>query len=66
MPNEKLTAEQLLASALERVESESIRQWAESEHNRPLFLKIAERAVERGKADPDTFAAYIVCNAIGL
>lgn len=53
-----------LEAALEMVESKSIREWATSANNGPLFLKMAENAVKKNTA-PETFAAYIVCLAIG-
>lgn len=58
----------LFASALEKVESKSIREWATTAHNAPLFLKIAESSIAGKKkcADPEWFAAYIVATAIGL
>jgi hypothetical protein len=67
-----MTAEDLLRKALSHVESQSIRAWAESDHNRPLLLQIAERAVKHaadaGKPEPDAlnFATFIMCQAIGL
>jgi hypothetical protein len=63
-----LTPETLLAAALQHVESASIRAWATSEHNRPIWLKIAAGAIAKANGTPDVhrFAAYILCNAIGL
>jgi len=62
------TGETLLAAALEHVESASIRAWAMTEHNRPLFLQLAQKALDKSgpSADPHLFAAYIVATAIGL
>ena len=60
-----MTNEKLFDQALAKVESKSIREWANSDHNRPLFVKIAETFV--GKDEPVTrFSTYIVCVAIGL
>lgn len=60
-------ANELFSKALERVQSESIRKWATSAHNGPLWLKISEDAIKKGDRlnDPDWFAAYIVSVAIG-
>lgn len=66
-----MTAKELFAQALERIEGPSIRAWAESEHNRLLWLQIAESAIAKAKArdtEPDVwrFAAYIQVTALGL
>jgi len=52
---------EFLGLALELVESESIRAWARSEKNLPIWLQLAA-----GKSDPTRFAAFIVATAIGL
>ena len=57
---------QLFGQALARVESESIREWASSPYNMPIWLEAARRAVESGNTDPDHFAAMIVSQAMGL
>lgn len=60
-----MTPEQLLDAALQYVESESIRAWVATQ--RKIWLKIAAQALESKKyATPETFAAYIVGEAIGL
>jgi len=56
---------QFLATALARVESVSIRDWAKSEQNYPIWVKLAEKALEK-KTDVQMFIAYIVSTAIGL
>jgi hypothetical protein len=63
-----MNAEQLFQQALAKVESQSIRQWAETEHNRPVWLKAAEAAIVKHNGLPDVslFSAYIVATAIGL
>jgi hypothetical protein len=57
----------LLDEALSRVESESIREWASSAHNRPIWEKIAQGALDKsgGEYDPNRLCAYLVCVAIG-
>lgn len=62
------TAEQHLADALEFVESESIREWVNTDRNRPIWLKLAQAALDhKGScADAEAFSAYIVCCAIEL
>lgn len=63
-----ITAEHLLTTALELVESESVRKWATTEHNRPIFIQLAQLGLNKGgkSADPHLFAAMIVSTAIGL
>jgi len=58
------TGERFLTQALAHVESESIRKWATTDHNRPLWVKMAKEAAQKGY-DPKRFATYIVCVAIG-
>lgn len=55
-------AEKLFKQALTHVESDSIRAWANSADNRPIWIKIAAKA---GHADPVRFAAFIVATAMG-
>lgn len=65
-----ITAEQLFVQAIERVESASIKAWAQTEHNRPIFIKLAQLNVDKNSQNPEVsvpmFAAYIVSSAIGL
>lgn len=62
-----MDAETLLTQALERIESPSIKAWATSEHNRPIFIKIAESALKKNpQTDALQFSTYITCQAIGL
>lgn len=63
-----LTPVNFLENALARVESVSIKSWATSSHNRPIFLQMAENALAKGgqSADPVRFATYITCLAMGL
>ena len=63
-----MTNVELLEKALEHVESESVRKWANSAHNRPIFEKMAQGAIDKndGLVDPLRFGAYVVCLAIGL
>jgi len=49
---------------LGHIESKSIREWASSEHNKPIILKMAASARNNG-SDPVRFATYLVCIAIG-
>lgn len=65
MDNES-KARELLDTCLARVESASIREWARSPGNLPIWEKIALHAVENGKTDVHMFSAYIVATAIGL
>jgi hypothetical protein len=61
----KTAAKKLLADSLLKVESKSIREWVVTTQNKPIWLQIAENAVKKTNPDPTTFAAYIVCVAIG-
>lgn len=61
----EITNTQLLESALKKVESKSIVEWANSTFNRPVFEKIAQEAINKGNTNVDRFAAYITCLAIG-
>ncbi len=54
-----------LAEALELVESRSIRAWATSAQNYPIWLSIVEQALANGKGEPSALAAYIVITAMG-
>jgi hypothetical protein len=65
MQTATITAGQLLSDALALVESASIRAWATSDHNAPIWAKMAEKAVAKG-TDVNLFSAYIVSCAIGL
>lgn len=67
MTQPKLTPEQHFAAALAKVESKSIRAWAQTDHNRPIWLKIAESAIQKhgDAANSDEFATYIVLTALG-
>lgn len=62
-----MNAEQLFEQALAKVESDSIRQWATSERNRPTWIKIAQLTVtNQNNPDVFRFSALIVSTAIGL
>lgn len=62
-----MNAEQLFDQALAKVESDSIRQWANSERNRPTWIKIAQLTVtNQNNPDVFRFSALIVATAIGL
>jgi len=50
--------------AVSLVESASIRKWATSEHNQPIFLEIAGKAIENKKS-PEDFTTFIILQAIG-
>jgi hypothetical protein len=54
-----------LEAALAKVDSQSVRDWAQTPHNLPLWLKIAERELGRG-TDVHVFAGHIVAQAMGL
>lgn len=62
-----MTPNDFLAASLEFVESKSIREWARTEKNGPIWLAIAESTLKNhdGYYDPKLFAAYIVSVAIG-
>jgi hypothetical protein len=52
--------------ALECVQSTSIRQWASSDHNGPIWLQYVEAILKaRGSVDVNKLAAYITLTAMG-
>lgn len=62
-----MDAETLFTQALERVESKSIREWATTDHNRPIFIQLAEKAIAKNpQTEVCMFSAYITVTAIGL
>ena len=63
-----MNAEHLFQEALKLVESSSIRSWATTEHNRPIFVQLADKVVAKNgpTSNPTNFATYIVATAIGL
>jgi hypothetical protein len=62
---QSMTATEFFEASLAKVESKSIREWATSERNRPIWIDIAQQALDNGKSDTDGFAAYIVVTAMG-
>jgi len=58
-------SDEFFARALEQVESASIRAWARTPHNAPIFRLMAVGALKKGTS-VEIFAALIVANAIGL
>lgn len=61
-----MTPEQFFAKALTHVQSRSIRDWAVSEHNRPVWLKMAAATLAKNpKSEPIRFATYITITAMG-
>lgn len=61
-----MNAQQLFEASLNKVESKSIRAWAQTDHNKPLWLDICQNALNNKKSDPSAMAAYMVAVAIGL
>lgn len=61
----KMTPEAFLDAALKHVESASIRAHYLTEHNKPIVLKMAAASLEKN-TDPQYFATYLVCVAMGL
>lgn len=63
-------AKELFTKSVERMESVSMREWAQTEHNKPLLLQIAQNAINNGK-DPDidddvlNFSTYMTVLAMG-
>ena len=55
-------------SAIDLVESDSIRAWAETAPNRPLLIQLADAilAKQGSKAEPHMLATLILSSAIGL
>lgn len=70
METTKKAAADLLAAAVARVESASIRAWVMTEHNAPIWLQIAEASVKKGRSanvedDVLRLTIDITCTAIG-
>lgn len=64
-------AEMLFSAALEKIESTSIREWACSEHNRPVWIRymsgrIEDNAKSGRTTNPFTLATFIMATYIGL
>jgi hypothetical protein len=55
----------LFESALKFVESKSIQAWAQTAHNKPLWVDYCKLA-KGGLAEPHAVGCYITCLAIGL
>jgi hypothetical protein len=56
-----------LAKAFAAIQSDSIRAWAQTEHNLPHVTRAAEEALAKNpKADPVAFAGMLAGIAIGL
>jgi hypothetical protein len=62
------TAERLFEDAISKVESDEIRNWANSEQNRDLWIKYTQDFLKVSKqGDLESFlAGMIVATAIGL
>ena len=64
-----VSAENILDSAIARIESPGIRGWANDPHNRPLWLQFTESHVGKWGTDTDSvirLSTLIMCEAIGL
>ena len=57
-----MTIDELFDATIARVESLSIRDWMRSEHNEPIIRDSMAHAKDK---NPDRWAAYLVCLAIG-
>jgi hypothetical protein len=58
----------LFAKSLPLVESLSIREWAQTDRNKPILIQLASQEAKKGGlwSTPSGFAAYMVSLAIGL
>lgn len=64
-----MTGQELFEAALQRVESESIRRWAQGEHNRRILVQIADGIVAKKKDHEQEvyrFATWMICEAMGM
>lgn len=59
----KTKATKVLNQALELIESDSIRAWAQTPHNKPIFVEMIST---KEATDPVRFAGLIVALAVGL
>lgn len=64
-PATKAGARRFLKAALEHVESASIRTWATSNHNGPVWEREALAWLKKERTDVLKFAALIVIEAMG-
>ena len=62
----KMTPEKLFTESVMMVNSVSIKQWAQTEKNRPVFIQLAQEWIRNGKSDPVMFSTYMVALAMGL
>lgn len=65
----RTSAKAFFLNALAGVESESIRKWAMSDHNLPIWVAITKGWLEKNGGPSEEqkhrLAAYILCHAIG-
>ena len=65
----KTAAKKFLKEALAHVESRSIREWATSEHNLPIWVEITKGWLEKNGGPSDNnrirLTTYIVVEALG-
>lgn len=61
-----MNAKQLFEASILEIESKSIRAWAQTDHNKPLWMEICREAVKNQKQDPFNMAAYMVAVAMGM
>lgn len=61
-----MNANTLYTESLKLVQSNSIRSWAQTDHNKPLWLEICQNAINNKKFDPSAMAAYMVAVAMGM
>lgn len=57
----------LYTYALKHIQSDSIREWAQTAHNKPIIIKMAKEAVKKNpQAKPEDFATYLNLCAMGM
>lgn len=62
------TGEELLDAAVKLIDSDSIRHWAGTEHNRPILIKIAQGVLDKNNNAYSElrFATWLICESMGF
>jgi len=60
------TANELFDEAVAQIESKSIRAWATSDHNKPIWLKHIQSLLDEGrKVDTQRLCTFMILTAMG-
>jgi len=61
-----MNANELFTESLKQIQSNSIRTWAQTGHNKDLWLYICQNAIDNKKLNPSAMAAFMVAIAMGM